>query len=221
MTADRLDDLDAASAVMEKPGLLPLDDNTRPFRVHPDWYWYAPREDARPAVRATGAAQIVPLGGERTQHHYLAFVRELRATCCESYFKRFDRLQPMEAFLAALSASKVTLLAYRDGKVVGAADFSEAASFAPGTVAVANAVVLDGYRREGIGAALFEEMEERMNQRGFRYAVKAVHVDNDALIERLLKRGFRQSTPRPDDEDLLFWRALDPAFRDIEPTREW
>jgi len=211
---------------MAKRRTLPQFDNmTRPFRLHSDWYApgtgeAARRASLRPAFSATGAAHITPFAGERTQHDYLTFVRELKANCRESYYKRFDMLPPMDAFIAGLSSSKVTLLAYRDDKVVGAADFSQAATFAPGTVAVANAVVLDDYQREGIGSALLEAVEERMKQRGFRYVVKAVYLDNAELIGRLLKRGFRQSTPQPDDDGLLFWRALDPAFRNTEPTRE-
>jgi hypothetical protein len=138
-----------------------------------------------------------------------------------SYEKRFGGMSRNNALVINTAGIRTHFFAYEGTTVIGHADYAEDTDYARGTVANPNMVVNAAYQGLGKGRELMQLRNKHLLQNGYRYVVGGVFVDNEAQMTRLLKAGWRETTDsiqNPDDETRYFWKAVDPRYKDIEPT---
>jgi ribosomal protein S18 acetylase RimI-like enzyme len=111
---------------------------------------------------------------------------------------------------AALASTEDMLVAVADGAVRGAVSIRWAGGCADGLPWLYGAEVEEGYRRRGIGTALWHVAEGRCRDRGAPMAsldVEATNADARRLYERL---GYAVVGPHRHH-----WRALDPTTGEV------
>lgn len=165
----------------------------------------------------------VDLTNPDTFSAFTAFLEDLHASSRESFEKRYSSDEGVQdiAELMREGTDAKTFFAYKDGKVVGTADYSEDPSYERGTVASPNHVVLDRYQRMGIGKQLFTKRDNHMRDSGYKYMLTGIYSENADQIEAVEKHGWKETSDSdPSDGMRHFWKALDPGLADKEPKRE-
>lgn len=161
------------------------------------------------------------LQAPQTRENFKAFLVALEQTSPESYRKRYgDDVPDIDENVEFAAAANALLLASRDGKIVGAADYVEDISFSSGTVAAVNAVLLDQYQGKGIGKALIYAIASDIRDKGYKYIISGVRSDNNSVIKIMNDAGHREmSDSHPGKYFRYFWMALDPDLSNTEPRQ--
>lgn len=195
---------------------------------------------------ASGPAGNVGMASSSFRNQHLATIRKaemtdnkavnafIRNLDNDSYEKRFGSLEGgrvhdfLRLNLEENSDADAIFLAFKDKKVVGMADCQDPEDYDPKTVSATNVVVDGKLQGKGIGKDLMATRDAYLQEKGIQYKIERVHANtNQTQIDNLLQLGWKETTAVADvdddaveDEDLReFWMALDPRYKDKEPTR--
>ena len=145
----------------------------------------------------------------------------------DTYEKRFSDLpaEAMKNFVNRRTGEHEAVFISHDGEqVVGMADVADSARYDANLVSIVNVAVKREFQGKGIGKQLDDIQTEYLKQNGYKYKVAFVYYDNDKHIDRLIRKGWTETaasisaTENEDDDIRVFWMALDPQYKNQEPT---
>jgi hypothetical protein len=114
------------------------------------------------------------------------------------------------------SDSKAIIMASDKGKVIGFIDHMDSDFLRD--AAHINVVVDQDQRGTGLARELAKQQDAMLVGEGYKYKSGFVHSDHPDQMKRLLSGGWKVAEGQdPDEEMLLFWKALDPRLTNKAP----